>query len=200
MMNIWFVRANGETAHNNSNDVAYVPGEPPVFPLREFNYTQKCLDDGFVRYGWPNTGDRTAKNPIRLAPQSYSFDDLKKRYQTYLNKFCSIKAGDFILLPANGQNRGDVHLGIALTANRKKALPYIEPRPNAYFYYHDVQKGDWYECAHRVNVLWGCTKDEEFSIFHINAAEQIKVWNLAFSLVKDNEGVIYQMAKKAGLF
>ena len=134
MMNIWFVRSNGETAHNNPHDSSYVPNEPPIFPLKEFNYSQKCLNDGFARYGWPNTGDLREKNPLRLAPLSYSFNDLETRYKTYLTKFCSIKAGDLILIPADGQNRGDVHLGIALMVDRKKVFPYIEPRPNAYYY------------------------------------------------------------------
>lgn len=35
-MNIWFVRSNGETAHNNPYDSGYVPNEPPVFPLKDF--------------------------------------------------------------------------------------------------------------------------------------------------------------------
>ena len=77
MMNIWFVRTNGNTAHNNPNDSGYVPGEPPHYPQTEFNYSQKCLKEGFVRYGWPNTGNRTEKNPVRLAPLSYSLMILK---------------------------------------------------------------------------------------------------------------------------
>lgn len=199
MMNIWFVRSNGETAHNNPGDFGYIQNEPPKFPLREFNYTQKCLSDGFVRYGWPNTGDLREKDPIRLVPLSYSFKDLKTRYKTYLTKFSSIRAGDLILIPADGQNRGDVHLGIALTVDRKKVLPYIEPRPNAYYYYYDISKGDWYECAHRVNVLWSRKEDGEFSVFHINATQGV-VWILAFSQVEDPDGVIYHLAKNAGLF
>lgn len=199
MMNIWFVRSNGETAHNNPYDSGYVLNEPPEFPLKEFNYYQKCLNDGFARYGWPNTGDCRDENPKRLAPLSYSFNDLETRYKTYLTKFCSIKAGDLILIPADGQNRGDVHIGIALTIDRRKVPPYIEPRPNAYYYFHDIPNGDWYECAHRVNVLWARTEDGEFSIFHIDATEKV-VWILAFSQVKDPKGAIYHLAQKAGLF
>ena len=199
MGNIWFVRSNGEAAHNNPNDDAYVPGEPPIYPLRQFNYTQKCLNDGFARYGWPNTGDRTVENPIRLAPLSYSYENLETRYKTYLNKFCSIKAGDLILIPAEGYNRGDVHLGIVLTVDGKKIPPYVEPRPNAYYYYHDIAKGDWYECAHRVKVLWAKTMSEEYSVFHINATEGF-IWIVALSQVKDPDGEIYHLAQKAGLF
>jgi hypothetical protein len=198
MKKIWFVRSNGATAHNNPETVDYVPSEPPKFPLIEFNYRQKCLDQGFARYGWPNTGDLTLLIPIRLAPLSYSFNELEARYKSYLTKFSSIKAGDLILIPAD-QDRGDVHLGIALTVHRKKVPPYVEPRPNAYYYYHDISKGDWYECAHRVNVLWAQTENEGFSIFRIKATEGI-VWNLAFSPLKDEDGIIYHFAQKAKLF
>jgi hypothetical protein len=198
MMKVWFIRANGDTSHNNPNDNAFVSGEPPIFPDRRFDYTQKCLDEGFVRYGWPNTGDRKVANPTRLSPNSYSFENLDARYKGYLTKFCAIKAGDLILLPA-GENRGDVHLGVALTIDRKKVPPYIEPRPNAYYYYHDIPHGDWYECAHRVNVLWVKSPDGEFSIFHFKATADI-AWILAFSQVNDENGEVYQMAKKAGLF
>jgi hypothetical protein len=48
-MNIWFVRCNGETAHNQPVTGRYVPGEPPRWPAREFNYHDKCLEDGFAR-------------------------------------------------------------------------------------------------------------------------------------------------------
>lgn len=198
-MNIWFVRSNGETAHNNPNDNGYIPNEPPVYPKKQFDYTQKCLTDGFVRYGWPNTGDLRETNPNRLAPLSYSYNDLDIRYQTYLKKFVSIKAGDLVLIPTEGENRGDVHLGIALTIDRNKVLPYIEPRPNAYYYYHNISKGDWYECAHRVNVSWAKTEENDFDVFHINAVQTI-VWILAFSQVKDSDGTIFRTAKKAGLF
>lgn len=197
-MNIWFVRSNGETMHNNPNTVDYIPGEPPEYPKREFNYREKCLKQGFARYGWPNTGDLTIENPIRLAPLSYSFQDIDKRYQTYLFKFSSIKAGDLILIPAD-EDYGDVHLGIALTIDGKKVAPYIEPRPNAYFYYHNISEGDWYDCAHRINVLWARTEQSEYSIFHIQTIPST-VWILAFSQVNDEDGIIYQTAKKAKLF
>ena len=197
-MNIWFIRSNGDTSHNNPNTDAYVAGEPPIFPKKEFNYREKCLDQGFARYGHPNTGDLKLENPTRLAPLSYSFQDLEKRYQTYLRKFSSIKAGDLILIPAD-QDRGDVHLGIALTVDKKAVAPYIDPRPNAYYYYHDISKGDWYECAHRINVMWAKSDPEVFSIFPF-LANQDHVWILAFSAVTGEDGTIYQEAKKAKLF
>jgi hypothetical protein len=197
-MNIWFIRSNGDTLHNNPNTVDYVPGEPPVFPKKEFNYRLKCLDQGFARYGHPNTGDLRLKNPERLAPLSYSFQSIEKRYQTYLRKFSSIKAGDLILIPAD-KDGGDVHLGIALTVDKKVVVPYIEPRPNAYYYYQDIPKGDWYECAHRINVQWAKTGPQEFSVFPF-LANKDNVWILAFSPVTNEDSTIYHEAEKAKLF
>jgi hypothetical protein len=198
-MDTWFIRANGETAHNNPNDVGYVPNEPPIYPIRKFNYYQKCLDEGFIRYGWPNTGDLRVENPIRLVSESYEYKDLGQRYKTYLQKFSSIKAGDLILMPAyEKHHRGEVYLGIALTVDRKRLSKQPETQQNAYYYYHDISKGDWYDCAHRVNVFWVRIKDGEFSIFYIKACDS-PIWRVAFAQVKDIDGEIVGIAQKAGL-
>ena len=77
-MNIWFVRSNGNTGHNNPADDNYVPGEPPIFPNREFNYRLKCLDQGFARYGHPNTGDLREKIQQGWRHQVILFKVLKK--------------------------------------------------------------------------------------------------------------------------
>jgi len=198
MANIWFVRSNGDTVHNDPSTPDYVPDEPPEFPKVECNYRLKCLKQGFARIGWPNTGDLTLETPVRLAPNGYSIHNLESRYLGYLYSFSGILAGDLILIPAD-QDRGDVHLGIALTVKGEKIPPYINPRPKAYYYYHNISKGDWYECAHRVNVLWACTNQDDYSIFHVKAVEDI-IWIYAFSQVIDTNGAIYQMAQKAKLF
>lgn len=197
-MTVWFVRSNGETAHNNPQTNDFVPGEPPNFPNKEFNYRQKCLEEGFARYGWPNTGDIRKQNPTRLAPSGYGFLDIDTRYQTYLEKFTSIKAGDLILIPAD-QNRGDVHIGIALTQERQKFPPYINLRPSAYYYYHNISNGDWYECAHRVNVLWSKNNNGDYAVANFPATAGI-VWILAFAEVHDEDGQIYHFAQKSKLF
>ena len=196
-MNIWFTRSGSEyTPLNNPNSLDYVPGEPPIFPKTNYNYRQKCLSDGFARIGWPNTGDLTQKNPVRLAPNGYDFNSIEKNHQLDLKQFSSIRAGDFILIPAD-EDRGDVHLGIVLTKEKRKVLPYIEPRPLAYFYYYDIENGDYYECAHRVNVLWAKDGDE-FAIIHSNEVAQPYIWNGAFSPVK-NEERIFPLAQEYGL-
>ena len=45
-MRTWFTRLNGDTAHNRPGTPLYMPGEPPNYPDRHFNYTRKCLEDG----------------------------------------------------------------------------------------------------------------------------------------------------------
>ena len=50
-MHVWFIRCNGETAHNEPGTPRFVPGEPPQFPKREFNYRDECLCKGFARVG-----------------------------------------------------------------------------------------------------------------------------------------------------
>jgi hypothetical protein len=59
-MSSWFIRCNGETAHNQPGTERYVPDEPPRFPNREFNYLSECLRKGFARVGWPGAGDLRA--------------------------------------------------------------------------------------------------------------------------------------------
>ena len=76
MANIWFVRSNGDTVHNDPSTPDYVPDEPPEFPKVECNYRLKCLKQGFARIGWPNTGDLTLETPVRLAPNGYSIHNL----------------------------------------------------------------------------------------------------------------------------
>jgi hypothetical protein len=196
-MNIWFTRSNGDTPLNNPKSLDYVAGEPPKYPKKEYNYRLKCLDEGFARIGWPNTGNLTVKNPIRLAPKGYSFESIEKLHKNYLIKFKSIKAGDFVLIPAD-DDRGEVHLGIVLTKDRLSVKPYLDPRPDAYYHYFDLSKGDWYECAHRVNVKWAKTEGQDFAVFTVKAVEGV-MWIKAFGKVED-DGTIFQLAKKANLF
>jgi hypothetical protein len=201
-MNIWFTRSNGETPLNNPNSLDYVPGEPPEYPKTEYDYHDQCLKNGFARIGWPNTGDLdlVKSNPPRLAPLGYSYESIEPEHRKYLDQFRSIKAGDIVLIPAMGEGSGEgwVHLGIVLTKEKTKVMPYIDPRPDAYYFHFDFEEGDWYECAHRVNVLWA-KKDGEPSIFRIKATD-FPIWRKAFSKINDKDGTIYQLAQKSGLF
>jgi len=155
-MNVWFVRANGpRTAHNEPSTPDYVPGEPPVWPETAFNYRDKCLSDGFARAGWPNTGDLRQPGLNRLAVNGYTLLGVPDAHRRYLAQFSSIVTGDLILMPAYTQ-RYAVHVGIAVQREpRTREITSIEPGLDAYYYFHDVPRGEWYECAHRVDVLWG---------------------------------------------
>lgn len=196
-MKIWFIRTGGDTPLNNPYSPDYVPGEPPEYPKTYYNYREKCLEEGFARIGWPNTGDLREINPKRLAPNGYNFQSIEPIHQKFLLKFKSIKAGDLILIPSI-EATYSVYLGIALTVDKHKVPPYMNPRPDAYYYYYNLDLGDWYECAHRVNVQWAKDSTGEFTIFQINELESIN-WRLAFSEVK-NENNIYQLAQQAKLF
>jgi hypothetical protein len=196
-MNIWFIRTGGDTPLNNPYSPDFVPGEPPTYPKTAYDYREKSLEEGFARIGWPNTGDLREENPTRLAPDGYSFQTIEPLHRNFLRKFRSIKAGDLILIPSIEETY-TAYLGIALTINRLRVPPYINPRPDAYYHYYNLDKGDWYECAHRVNVLWAKDSNDEFAIYQFHELETIN-WRYAFSEVK-NDKTIYQTAQKAKLF
>lgn len=196
-MKIWFTRSNGLTPLSNPNKPDYVKGEPPEYPKEEYNYRLKCLHDGFARIGWPNTGDLSQIDPKRLAPEGYSLQSIEAIHRKYLLLFRTIKAGDLMLIPAD-ESECEVHVGLVLTKEKVAVKPYIEPRPIAYFHYVNIPLGDWYECAHRVNVKWAITQDGDYAI--MNAKSVIGIaWIKAFSEIRDN-GLIYQFAKRMNLF
>jgi hypothetical protein len=181
-MAYWFTTSHGNTCHNEPGTSNYVEGEPPKFPLTLINYREKCLFDGFARIGYPNTGDLMDIGRGRLASEGYSFFDIEtisksSLTQNQLRKFASILAGDYILLPAF-EGEFMVHFGIVLTVNREVIPPYINPRPNAYYYYHDVANGAYYECAHRVNVKWCKDENGDFREFYL--PEIGGLWRQAF--------------------
>ncbi len=139
-MNFWFTKSHGNTCHNQPGSLNYVEGEPPKYPLVEINYREKCLNDGFARIGYPNTGDLNELGRGRLAPNGYSFSDVETiskspLTQTQLTKFATIKAGDFILIPAD-EGLYQVHFGMVLKTTqpparwqaflkRRKVIPLI---------------------------------------------------------------------------
>jgi hypothetical protein len=115
-MRIWFIRCNGETAHNEPGTLRYVPGEPPTFPRREFNYRDECLCKGFARVGWPGSGDLRDPNWRTNAFRVYG-DLMKPHHVRFLEQFLSIRAGDLVLLPTYAK-RYEVHLGIVIPPRR----------------------------------------------------------------------------------
>jgi len=201
-MDFWFTTSHGETCHNKPVTPNYVDGEPPTYPLVAINYREKCLNDGFARIGYPNTGDLKELGHGRLAPNGYSFDDVETISQSHLTqnqltKFANIKAGDFILIPAD-EEQYQVHFGMVLKIDKGIISPYIDPRPNAYYYYNDIAKGDYYECAHRVNALWAKDENGDFGIF--NVPEIGGVFRMAFGQLHKAKERLYHIARKAGFF
>ncbi len=201
-MNFWFTTSHGNTCHNQPGTPNYVEGEPPTYPLVAINYREKCLNEGFARIGYPNTGDLNDLGRGRLAPNGYSFYDVEtisksQLTQGQLIKFANIKAGDFILIPADGEQH-QVHFGMVLKIDKGIIAPYINPRPNAYYYHHDIAIGDCYECSHRVNVLWAKDEIGDFSVYSV--PELGGIWRKAFGqLLKKTERLL-SMAREAGFF
>jgi hypothetical protein len=178
----WFTTSHGNTCHNEPGSSNYVAGEPPKFPLNLINYREKCLNEGFARIGYPNTGDLNELGLGRLAPDGYTFHNIESiskspLTQNQLRKFATIKAGDYMLIPAD-EGKLEVHFGMALTVNREIIPPYINPRPKSYYYYHDVANGGYYECAHRVNVKWCKDENGDFREFYV--PEIGGLWRQAF--------------------
>lgn len=140
-MNVWFIRSNGETGHNEPGTDLYIPGEPPTFPERFFDYRDLCLDGGFIRIGWSASGDVRKpgwKERIRRAYRGIEDHTLR-----YLEQFSTIEKGDLILMPS-GTGKFWVHFGI------------VEPDGDKplYSYHYDTKSGDWFENAHRLSVRW----------------------------------------------
>jgi hypothetical protein len=182
-MDCWFTTSDGNTLHNNPTTIDYVPGELPKFPLTLINYREECLVKGFARAGWPNTGDLRPEclGNGRLAPEGYSLPSLLPATQTMLQNFASIRAGDLIIIPADEGYM--VHIGIVLTRERKVISPTVVDRVFAYYYFHNIAAGDFYECAHRVNVIWATDKNGEPKVCQVKGLSGI--WRRAGGKIND---------------
>jgi len=136
----YFVRVNGNSGHNDpGKPESYVPGEPPIFPARRFNYVDYCLRENIVRIGWPDTGDLGASPKTGALVRAYDLGSLRPHVKGYLAEFREIAPGSVVLMP-NPDVRGEVYIGTVT-------------RP--YWYFHDVPDHP-YECSHRVGVRWDC--------------------------------------------
>ena len=131
-MNIWFIRCSGETAHNQPGTDRCVKDEPPEWPKRKFNYKEKCLEDGFARYGFPGAGD--LRNPgWRTRAHSVYGSMLEPQHERYLKQSPAINRGDLVLLPTY-KGRHEVHLGVVVTP----AKPERAGQRGKAYDYHDV--------------------------------------------------------------
>ena len=99
-MPYYFVRVNGETAHNDPNSQnCYVKNEPPFYPANYFNYYQYCLDNNIVRIGWPDVGDLLIGNKANALANCYQWNTLEDRKRDYLTSFSQLPITSIILMP-----------------------------------------------------------------------------------------------------
>ncbi len=106
----YFIRANGNTFHNNPDDQArYIPGEPPKYPATEFNAVNYCLRYGVARIGWPGTVDLRPHVDMDKYLRNYD-----KKYwvkvRRYLLEFRDIRLGSIVLVP-DASASGDIYVG-----------------------------------------------------------------------------------------
>jgi hypothetical protein len=203
-MNIWYASGGGVTLHNKRGTPNYVEGEPPKYPVVELEYIRwKSLVEGFARCGYPNTGslDSEEIGSGRLALNGYTLDTVatvsreSRLAKSQLLGFASIKAGDFILMVAPG-DAYNFHFGMILTKEKTRVNPHISPRPNAYYFYHEIKSGDYYECAHRVNVEWAKEQSGDYAEVY---APKIH-YRLAFSQVHEDMERLQSYIKKYGFW
>ncbi len=139
----FFIRANGDTLHNNpARPECYIPGEPPTWPRTAFNYADFCLRAGFVRIGWPGTGDLRTLERIPDRTPCYSLDE---RVRSYLEQFRSIQPGSVVLMPEPDRS------GVLFIGEAVSGYCYVGETP--------------FECAHRVHVEWD-QRNGEFAEYH----------------------------------
>jgi hypothetical protein len=193
-MNVWFVRSNVDTSHNQPSTPNYVPGEPPDYPVTKFDYRGKCLAEGFARIGWPNTGDLRNMGEGRLAVNGYTFESLDEFSKSCLTEFRLIRTGDLILIPAGPRHH--YHIGVVVLRERyTREISCIRPGLEAYYYYHNIEGGQWYECAHRVDVLWDREPDGSFGVHNIEGVP----YRVRFSGLIEAEHRAIQVARRVGL-
>lgn len=195
-MGIWFVRSNGETLHNNPASPLFVPSEPPTFPDRTFDYRAICLRDGFVRVGWPATGDlRLPDWPERASRTYRPYWD--SRYQRYLEQFLEIQTGDIVVMPS-GLNRFSIHVGaVVLREASSRQIRTVRPRLPAYSYHYDVSCRVWFETAHRVDVLWDADATGRPATHEIPSLGGI--WRRAFGGIGSAANEVRDVAVSVGL-
>jgi hypothetical protein len=140
----YFVRPNGAKMLHNDPAVphCYVPGEPPAYPKRSYNYLAFCLQHGIARIGWPDTGDLAAGDKSGALATCYSLDTIRPYQRKYLLQFRDIAVGSVVLSP-DKEAPGDLCMGEVT---------------KRYHYYHSVPEHP-YECAHRIGVKWDRGRD-----------------------------------------
>jgi hypothetical protein len=194
-MSVYFVRSNGCSVHSlKDRPEEYVEGEP----TGPFNYRLKCLEDGFARIGWPNTGDLLQQEARRLAPRGYSLKSISEQHRRYVQQWSDLRVGELVVIPADAEPY-EVHLGVVVrrSIDTRQEIPAPLGSP-AYYYFHDLPNGDWYECAHRVDVRW---QVDSRGVPVVHCFPQIGgTWRRAFSRLSSARSWIEKAAHEAGLW
>ena len=174
MSSYYFLRVNGNTAHNDpGRPNHYVPGEPPPYPQTYFNYLAYCFENDIARIGWPDTGDLRAVSKTGALARGYDLGCIKKLHREYLETFVKIANGSVILVP-DKDHSGDV---------------YICTVTRGYHYYHQVPDHP-YECAHRLGVRWDRDHGGQpisYHARHLNISNQGGFWMRAFHALNDSD-------------
>jgi len=157
----FFICVNGDTAHNNPAETdCYVRNEPPQWPETFFNYADLCLSRGFIRIGWPGTGDLRQFEQIPLRTRCYG--SFKPRVRRYLDEFRRIPQRSIVLMP-DKERPGVIYIGETTSA-----------------YAHSPELP--IECAHRIRVKWdrrnGCFAT--YSATGLQISIQHGFWKYAF--------------------
>ena len=193
-MKVWFVRANGSSLHGQRGHPLYMPEEKlgSVFDL-----TSTCLRNGFARIGWPATGDLNDDNWLKRGIEAYGSEVLNKIHQRYLSQFRRIETADVITMP--GFRGKHVYVGrvVKRLPEDRDQVSY-ERRVRAYYWHHDPTNEDWFEAAHRVDVLWAIDRQGKFLQFPVSGISGL--WQKAFGEVVKGAGDAKKCAREAGLY
>lgn len=135
-MKCFFIRVNGQSAHNDpKNKDCYIGDEEASFLRKGYsNYLSYCFENNIVRFGWPNVGDLSKNTPMGVKRNCYSLGSLPSYIREYLFNFRDIPMGSILLVP-DRDNSGDIYIC-------------------------EVEKPYWYdtsgpfECSHRLGVKW----------------------------------------------
>jgi hypothetical protein len=190
-MDVWFIRTNGKTGHNQPGTKLFVLGERPNYPERRFNYRLNCLEGSFVRVGWPAAGDLRAPKWRETARTAYG-TSIPTHWLTNLQLFATIRVGDIIAIPAD-REKYDVHFGVVVHNPRH---PSARPGSAPYYYHYDIASGDWYENAHRVPVHWHQSAGR-WAV--LSAPDLGGLWLKGFGRVNRASYALVRAAKQAGL-
>lgn len=148
-MDFYFIRANGNTAHNNPNwPGLYIPGEPPTFPDTYFNGLGYCFANNIVRIGWPGSGDLRVEGWEQNMFSSYNLFPPSSHVTAYLTAFQDIRPGSVILVP-DKDHPGDIYIAEVTGSYDYKNAPPVHP----------------YEHSHRFGVVWDRSEDNNPTVY-----------------------------------